>query len=123
MYERNRVLPASSLNRAALADAIGAPENTVRGWLTRGPLKGLPRQPGVYTKSDVVVGRVVLALRQIMGEQSETVDAIATQVAERLWHAVKAGQVGTMVLTASANGVTVQIKFTIGDGGEIVAAE
>ena len=121
MYEANRILPASALNRAGLADAIGVSEHAVRGWLTRGPLKGFPRQPGIYTKSDVVVGRVVLALRQIMGEQSETVDAIATQVAERLWHAVKAGQVGTMVLTASANGVTVQIRFTIGHDGEITA--
>ena len=72
MYEASRILPASSLNRAALAEAVGVPENTLRGWLTRGPLKGFPRQPGIYTKSDVVVGRVVPALRQIMGEQSET---------------------------------------------------
>jgi len=122
LYETNRVRPFGTMNRAQLAQAIGASEHAVRGWLTRGVLKPFPREAGTYYPADVAVGRVFLALQQICGEKSETVAAIAAQVAERLWYAVKNGERGTLRIDASANGITVTVTFTLGQDGEIAVA-
>jgi hypothetical protein len=122
VYEQNRVLPSNALDRAGLAQAIGASEHTVRGWLTRGPLKPFPREPGVYTRSDVAVGKLYVALQGIFGEKSETVTDITEQIAARVWNDVKAGGSRRYRLSVRANGVTLSLVFELNDQGEIVPA-
>jgi hypothetical protein len=111
-----------NLGRAAFAEELGITEDRAKEWISRGVLADLPRMPGHYSRADLAVGRVFLALQRIMGERSDKVVGYARQLAPKVWHSVKAGESKRVIVRISIDGVVVDVYLTIHADGRLSSA-
>jgi hypothetical protein len=79
------IRPRSSMSPDELCEELQIPRTQLNQWLRpRGIFHGVPREPGVYTTGDVVVGRVFLELQALLGERSERVAQYVTDLSPSL---------------------------------------
>ena len=116
--------PPYSLSRKDAAAWLGIRESRLAEFVTRGPLSKLPqRTRGEFTRADLAVCRVALALQSALGEHSERVGPYMETLAPLIWEAVRMRQPKVIRARMTPDGVTLDIVLKIEADGSIVTAE
>ncbi len=88
------IRPTTDLTLDQYAVALDVPVSTIRQWQRPGgPLFGIERERGVYSRGDILIGLVTVELQHLLGTHSERVNEIVSQIAPRLRTWVHAGTV------------------------------
>jgi hypothetical protein len=88
-----------SMNPEEFCRAVGIEVTTLKQWLRppAGIFFGVPREPGRYTRGDVLVALVYLELQNLLGDRSNKAALYAHDAAPRLRAMADAGQVPDLI--------------------------
>ncbi len=115
--------PPYSLSRKEAAEWLGIRESRLAEFATCGPLSKLPhRTRGEYSRADLAVCRVALALQSALGEHSDRVGPYMETLAPLVWEAVRMRQPKVIRARMTPDGVTLDIVFKVEADGSISTA-